>query len=1138
MAVNIGPRIGIEGENEYRAELMKIIETQKTLNSEMKATQSAWDETTSAEKKAKDTADALNAKIKNQRDRVDQLRKAVEESTEKFGENSTKTLKWRQALADATTELNKLEAELKDIPTPMQLMGQKIQDFGDKMQKAGQKIQKAGQAMTSVGSVLSRSITAPVLAAGGAAVKLASDYEENLNKVDSAFKDSSDVVKNWAKEATKNFGMSESAALDATSLFGDMATSMGLSTDEAAAMSTSLAGLAGDLSSFKNIDLQTAMNALKGVFTGETESLKGLGVVMTETNLKAFAEDMGLVYEEMSQAQKVTLRYQYVMKNTANAQGDYLRTADGFANSIRTLKAETSNLGAAFGRELLPYITPLVKKATELVQSFGSLSDTEKQAIIRTAGLAAAAGPLLTVTGKLTTAVGKVVEKGGQLVEWAGKVAAGQAAISSTALAAGAGIGALAGFAAIAYLGYKDLEKGVREANTELYESIDAVKGTDKALESATDGLTKGMEDAKKAIDDVEASAQAATKIADQIEDLTSKTSLTADEQTRLKVLVGEMNQLFPEMGLAIDDVSGALNMSNAEIRSFIDNEYKMAKAAAYARAVKESLTAMAEAELAVAKAQMEREALSENYREALQVYDSLSQKYTNSLKDQDEVTRELTESGTQQQAVTQHLKVALNDATQAFDEQQQAIDECTSAEEEANKQYELTKAALEPLAASLGMTVDEFLNLGNATGESEVALEDLGEQVEETTSLFDATVTEIQDFYESTRQSAKESLMSQTDMWEELEKAESTTVESMRKGLQSHIEAYKNWGTNVTKLTDSTAYKTDENFRLMVNNLVAAGVETAPELEALVKEYESADGDIAGITSDFGELAEWQAYMADTTAQAETNVKKNLYATETDFRNSGVPKAAKKMMGDTGDAIKNYDLGEPAKMAVRTIKKAQPEAENQGKGIVNSVDSGAKKAQPGLNSTMNSSGVSAASNLASGMANTANKVWNAANQLASNASGPITGLDSYSWGVHLAEQFGSGILAQAMRVYNSAKAIAEKVWSVMHFSRPEEGPLKEGTEIWGKHLAQDYAAGMLQGVPAVEAAATDIALAAALPTRTMMDIDAVSGINSIEALTVDDIYSAFSAAMAENETKIVIGNREFGRILRDQGVA
>ena len=138
---------------------------------------------------------------------------------------------------------------------------------------------KLGSTVTKVGAGMTAGLTVPIAMFGKSAVNAASDMEENLNKVDVAFGKSADKVKAWADTATESFGLSKNQALEATSLFGDMATSMGLPQDAAADMSTSLAGLAGDLASFKNIDVEQAMTALNGVFTGETESLKTLGVV-------------------------------------------------------------------------------------------------------------------------------------------------------------------------------------------------------------------------------------------------------------------------------------------------------------------------------------------------------------------------------------------------------------------------------------------------------------------------------------------------------------------------------------------------------------------------------------------------------------------------------------------------------------------------------------------------------------------------------------------------------------------------------------------------------------------------------------------------------------------------------------------
>lgn len=272
-----------------------------------------------------------------------------------------------------------------------------------------QKLNSVSSSMTNFGNKMSLAVTAPLVALGGKMVSSASDMEENLNKVDVAFGKSADGVKAWADTATESFGLSKNQALEATSLFGDMATSMGLPQDAAADMSTSLAGLAGDLASFKNIDIEQAMTALNGVFTGETESLKMLGVVMTEVNLKEFAEDAGLVYNELSQAEKVQLRYAYVMEKTANAQGDYARTSDGTANSMRTLQASFDNLIALLGSSLLPAITPIIQFITDLLQKFSELDPATQKVIVIIGAVLAAIGPVVSVVGGIISVVSTLI---------------------------------------------------------------------------------------------------------------------------------------------------------------------------------------------------------------------------------------------------------------------------------------------------------------------------------------------------------------------------------------------------------------------------------------------------------------------------------------------------------------------------------------------------------------------------------------------------------------------------------------------------------------------------------------------------------------------------------------------------------
>tara|TARA_R110000796_G_scaffold48380_1_gene115991 strand:- start:660 stop:2708 length:2049 start_codon:yes stop_codon:yes gene_type:complete len=276
--------------------------------------------------------------------------------------------------------------------------------------KAQTRLKDFGSKLSGVGRKLSLGLTAPLAIAGGSAIKMASDFEESVNKVDVAFKDASGEVKQFAKTTLSQFGIAQGTALDMAALFGDMSTSMGLTTKEASKMSTSLVGLAGDMASFKNIDIRQVMTALNGVFTGETESLKRMGIIMTQVNLEQFAMDEGINknIKTMTQAEKVQLRYSYVMSKTKNAQGDFSRTSEGAANQMRKFQETMKELGATFGATILPAFTKLVKGANGILQKFNNLDDSTKKNIMIIGGLVAAIGPLLIVLGTMSSGLGVI----------------------------------------------------------------------------------------------------------------------------------------------------------------------------------------------------------------------------------------------------------------------------------------------------------------------------------------------------------------------------------------------------------------------------------------------------------------------------------------------------------------------------------------------------------------------------------------------------------------------------------------------------------------------------------------------------------------------------------------------------------
>lgn len=263
------------------------------------------------------------------------------------------------------------------------------------------KVNKMANGMVSVGGKLTLGLTTPLVVAAKQMVSSASDYQENLNKIDVAFGKSGKAVTKWAKNAKKQFGMSNNEALEATALFGDMATAMGITQESALEMSMTLAGLAGDMASFKNADVKQVMTALKGVFTGETESIKEFGIILTQTNLEEFASKIGKNYKEMSQAEKVQLRYNYVLEAGRNSMGDYERTADGTANTLRTFKKSVEDLLTVFGANLLPSVTKIVGKMTEMVDSLASASPETQKTVLAVGGLAAGLGPAIGAMGQM-----------------------------------------------------------------------------------------------------------------------------------------------------------------------------------------------------------------------------------------------------------------------------------------------------------------------------------------------------------------------------------------------------------------------------------------------------------------------------------------------------------------------------------------------------------------------------------------------------------------------------------------------------------------------------------------------------------------------------------------------------------------
>lgn len=459
-----------------------------------------------------------------------------------------------QYLEEAARSADGCAASIDRFGKRVKTAGTEAEQAAAKTDTLAQSLETAAARLDSAGNKLTVGLTTPLVAAGTAAFQYASDAQEAANKVDVAFGDSAAAVKAWSSQTLTSIGLASGTAQDMAALYGDMATSMGIGKQAAAEMSMELVNLAGDLASFKNESLEQVNTALKGVFTGETESLKELGVVMTQTQLEAYAMAKGYetAYQEMDQAQQVALRFQYVLDATQNAQGDFARTSESAANQVRILQESLKEAAASAGKELLPLITPLIENLTALVQGFTDLDEGTRKAVVQAGLFLALLGPTLKLTSGLTTAISAGVSAYQALT-------AAQTGLN-TAMNAnpiGAVVTAIGSLVAVL-----------------------ASLGVTAALTAGeTDSLFQSVERTRAAYADTTAAIQdehnSTIGMITALDELASKENKTAAEKEVILSLVEQLNAAVPDLTLAYDEQTDSLNMTTEALLAMAEAQAK-----------------------------------------------------------------------------------------------------------------------------------------------------------------------------------------------------------------------------------------------------------------------------------------------------------------------------------------------------------------------------------------------------------------------------------------------------------------------------------------------------------------------------------------------------------------------------------
>jgi len=207
---------------------------------------------------------------------------------------------------------------------------------------------------------------------GSMSIKLASDLQEAQNVVDVAFGNMAYKIEEFSKTSIEQFGLSELTSKKTAAMYMAMAVGMGVINSTASDMALELTGLTSDMASFYNVSQSVANTAVSSIFTGETESFKKLGIVLTEVNLQEYARQQGIdkSITKMTQQEKVILRYNYILEQTKLVQGDFLRTNDSWANQGRMLSENIKELGTTMGQYLIPMLSPIIALINNIIMGF------------------------------------------------------------------------------------------------------------------------------------------------------------------------------------------------------------------------------------------------------------------------------------------------------------------------------------------------------------------------------------------------------------------------------------------------------------------------------------------------------------------------------------------------------------------------------------------------------------------------------------------------------------------------------------------------------------------------------------------------------------------------------------------------
>lgn len=1245
---DVGIKLKIEGEKEYKQSLKNIIDSQKEWESEIKAVDSALESEASQEDKNRKKSELLTKSIESQEEKLGLMKDQLKKVEDAYGEDSKEAKALRTNINKATTALNKMKGE--------------AQKLAPKMKKVGDTMKTVGQKMENFGDGMSKYVSAPIGAIAGLAVAAFNEVDAGLDIVTvktgatgEALESLQQSARNIATTIPTSFETAGSAVGEVNTRFGlvgedleelsskfikfaelnDQDVSSAVDNTQkimaAFGLETKDAGKLLDAMNATGQNTGISMDTLSSTMLKNASSLSQMGMdaydaaqflgqletsgAPVETVMKGMKTAMAEAAEDGMTLPEKLKEFQEIMSSSANDQEklneaidtfgkqagpaifqackegsisfeDLYKSADEYLGNIETTFDNTldapdrmqvalnkvKNEGAEIGGTLLEVAVPAIEtvagKVEDLGKWFNSLDEDGQRAVGNIVAALVVGGPAVKAAGSLVGALGTVMTKVGDVAGKIGGLSGATSGLGTVAggLAGAAGpIGVLALTVAGAAYVVKSMTGKVKTSNETINTLAEQQKQNVEALDGAMSSLKETVDQGNANIEAVNTQSAAALGIVDELEKLENQSSRTAQQEARRKTLIAELNEMYPDLKLNIDESTGALSSSTSEIRDYVKQARKIALIKAYTDASQESLTALVKAQNELYNAQSGQKALEETARGAKRTLDeAIKVNKQNAFTFDQNTLQAMDDAATVAANAVKEYAPAVRDAQAAVDEAQKTYENWEKQITGLTDEMEAEAAATEKQGEAVDGTTESVNGLTGAEGELADGADDAAKDVDE-------AAKEIAQAWQDTYQSAYNSLSNSAGVFEAFGEMAETSASQMAAGLQNQLGVYSRYSENLQKAIELAGNDAGSETGKVVQAIIDMGIDGASYLDALVAASEADSEDFNNIITTFGDVENAKEAIAgqvadfstevidgiDVSDEAKQAVSANYKAGQTAAE--AVGSGAESKVSEVGSAASDVsdevaDISSDVNTAAKDIKTASTNSVlgmigglllnkillgATAKGVGNSVESIATAADS-KKETIKTAGKNAALALRDGLKEGKEKVENQAAKIGDAAGDGAKKVrdyyDSYkSAGSYVVDGLVAGMEAKRLtlvaKAASLAKAMSDTINSVLKVHSPSRITMETG-----RYVAEGLALGMERQLPEVQKASAMLGRAAVPFGATQSDVIQLRA-EAFGGLDVDGIYNAVRSGAMDGQQPVIISEKSFKRALVGMGV-